>query len=89
MNAALGTIAGRVRAVLDEMQRAAARAGRLPESVRLIAASKTVSVERLRQAVDAGVRHLGENRLQEALPKIDTLEREGVVWHFIGTLQRR
>ncbi len=89
MNAELGTIAGRVRAVLDEMQRAAARAGRLPESVRLIAASKTVSVERLRQAVDAGVRHLGENRLQEALPKIDTLEREGVVWHFIGTLQRR
>ena len=89
MNAALGTIAGRVRAVLDEMQRAAARAGRPPESVRLIAASKTVSVERLRQAVDAGVRHLGENRLQEALPKIDTLEREGVVRHFIGTLQRR
>ena len=62
---------------------------RPPESVRLIAASKTVSVERLRQAVDAGIRHLGENRLQEALPKIDTLGREGVVWHFIGSLQRR
>lgn len=89
MDAALGTIADRVRTVFDEMQRAAARAGRPPESVRLIAASKTVSVERLRQAVDAGIRHLGENRLQEALPKIDTLGREGVVWHFIGTLQRR
>ena len=89
MDAALGTIVDRVRTVLDEMQRAAARAGRPPESVRLIAASKTVSVERLRQAVDAGIRHLGENRLQEALPKIDTLGREGVVWHFIGTLQRR
>ena len=89
MDAALGTIADRVRTVLDGMQRAAARAGRPPESVRLIAASKTVSVERLRQAVDAGIRHLGENRLQEALPKIDTLGREGVVWHFIGTLQRR
>ena len=89
MDAALGTIAGRVQAVLDEMQRAATRAGRPLESVRLIAASKTVSVERLRQAVDAGIRHLGENRLQEALPKIDTLGREGVVWHFIGTLQRR
>ncbi|MCS6264770.1 MAG: YggS family pyridoxal phosphate-dependent enzyme [Nitrospira sp.] len=89
MNADLGTIAGRVRSVLDEIQRATARAGRLPGSVRLIAASKTVSVERLRQAVDAGLRHLGENRVQEALPKIDALEREGVVWHFIGTLQRR
>ena len=89
MDAALGTIADRVRTVFDEMQRAAARAGRPPESVRLIAASKTVSVERLRQAVDAGIRHLGENRLQEALPKIDTLGREGVAWHFIGSLQRR
>ena len=89
MDAALGTIADRVRTVFDEMQRAAARAGRPPESVRLIAASKTVSVERLRQAVDAGIRHLGENRLQEALSKIDTLGREGVVWHFIGSLQRR
>ncbi|MBL8069954.1 MAG: YggS family pyridoxal phosphate-dependent enzyme [Nitrospira sp.] len=89
MNADLGTIAGRVRSVLDEIQRATARAGRLPGSVRLIAASKTVSVERLRQAVDAGLWHLGENRVQEALPKIDALEREGVVWHFIGTLQRR
>ena len=89
IDAALGTIADRVRTVFDEMQRAAARAGRPPESVRLIAASKTVSVERLRQAVDAGIRHLGENRLQEALPKIDTLGREGVVWHFIGSLQRR
>lgn len=89
MDAALGTIADRVRTVFDEMQRAAARAGRPPESVCLIAASKTVSVERLRQAVDAGIRHLGENRLQEALPKIDTLGREGVVWHFIGSLQRR
>jgi pyridoxal phosphate enzyme (YggS family) len=57
--------------------------------VRLLAASKTVTVERVREAVDAGIRHLGENRLQEALPKIEALDREGVVWHFIGTLQRR
>lgn len=89
MDAELGTIAGRVRAVFDEIQRAAVRAGRAPESVRLLAASKTVTVERLREAVDAGVRHLGENRLQEALQKIEALDREGVVWHFIGTLQRR
>ena len=89
MHEELGTIAGRVRAVFDEIQRAAVRVGRAPESVRLLAASKTVTVERLREAVDAGIRHLGENRLQEALPKIEALDREGVVWHFIGTLQRR
>ena len=89
MDAEVGTIAGRVRVVLDEIRRAAVRAGRVPDQVRLVAASKTVPVERLREAVDAGIRHLGENRLQEALPKIETLDREGVLWHFIGTLQRR
>ncbi|MDL1889926.1 YggS family pyridoxal phosphate-dependent enzyme [Nitrospirales bacterium NOB] len=83
------TIVVRVRAVLEEIRRAAARAGRSPDSIRLMAATKTVSVERVREAVDAGVRHLGENRLQEALPKIEALGRPGVCWHFIGTLQRR
>lgn len=89
MDAAQDTIAARVHRVLDEIRRAAARAGRDPETVRLVAASKTVPVERLREAVAAGICYLGENRLQEALPKIETLDRHGVVWHFIGTLQRR
>ncbi len=89
MDAAQDTIAARVHLVLDEIRRAAARAGRDPASVRLVAASKTVPVERLREAVDAGICYLGENRLQEALPKINALDRHGVFWHFIGTLQRR
>ena len=84
-----GEIAARVRVVFDEIQRAARRAGRSPDDVRLMAVSKTVSVEQLREAVDAGIRHVGENRLQEAAPKIDMLGRDGVVWHFVGSLQRR
>lgn len=83
------SIAGRVRGVLDRIAQAAVRTHRAPESVRLVVASKTVSMERLREAFDAGVRHFGENRLQEALPKIDGLDRTGAIWHFIGTLQRR
>ncbi len=83
------TIAARVRTVLDEIYRAAVRRGRSPDAIRLVAVSKTVSVERLREALDAGIRHVGENRLQEALPKIESLGREGVAWHFIGALQRR
>lgn len=89
MDAESDTIAGRVRMVLDGIHRAAIRAGRAPETVRLMAVSKTVSLERLREAVDAGIRHVGENRLQEASPKIEALARPGVAWHFIGTLQRR
>ena len=54
-----------------------------------MAVSKMVSVSSLREAVEAGIRHIGENRVQEALPKMDTLDRDGVAWHFVGTLQRR
>jgi PLP dependent protein len=89
MDAASDTIVTRVRTVLGELHRAAIRAGRTPHTIRLMAVAKTVPVERLREAVDAGIRHIGENRLQEALPKIETLGRDGVVWHFIGRLQRR
>lgn len=89
MDTEADTIAARVRAVLEGIHRAAVRSGRAHETVHLVAVSKTVSVERMREAVDAGVRHLGENRLQEALPKIEALNRDGVIWHFIGTLQRR
>lgn len=82
-------IARNVREVLDRIARAATRAGRKPESVRLVAATKTVPVERIRVAVNAGVRLFGESRLQEALPKIEALRGCDVEWHFIGRLQRR
>lgn len=72
------------------MSEAAARAGRSPATVHLVAATKSVPIEHIRAVVQAGVRILGENRLQEAVPKIDALgPYEGLVWHFIGSLQRR
>jgi pyridoxal phosphate enzyme (YggS family) len=73
----------RVQAVID---RACARAGRSPDGVLLIAVSKTVEVERVRSAITAGVAALGENRVQEARDKIETLGHE-VPWHLIGALQ--
>ena len=86
----LDSIARNVRRVLEGIRQAAMRAGRQPEAVRLVAVTKTVSVERISLAVEAGVRILGENRLQEAQPKIDALEGgRGIRWHFIGRLQRR
>jgi pyridoxal phosphate enzyme (YggS family) len=65
---------------------AAQRAGRRPEDVLLIAVSKTVEVDRIRQAVAAGVRALGENRVQEAKEKVTELGHP-VPWHLIGHLQ--
>jgi pyridoxal phosphate enzyme (YggS family) len=73
--------------VLDRMNDAAVRSGRTPSSVRLIAVTKTVPVERIREACECGIANLGENRLQEALSKIPVLADLPVSWHFIGHLQ--
>jgi len=75
----------RVRAAISV---AAARAGRDPETIRLIAVTKTVPLERIRDAIALGLRTFGENRVQEAVPKIEALSTEGCEWHLIGHLQR-
>jgi PLP dependent protein len=84
-----GTIAGNVSKTLENIRSAALRSGRRADIVRLVAATKSVSTDRIKEALDAGVTILGENRLQEALPKIEWLGQEPVTWHFIGRLQRR
>ncbi len=72
--------------IRGRIDRACEKAGRDPSSVQLIAITKTVSAEVIRQAYDLGLRHFGENRLQEALPKIESLPSD-IVWHFVGKLQ--
>jgi pyridoxal phosphate enzyme (YggS family) len=66
---------------------AAARAGRDPAAVTLVGVTKGVDVARIQEALAAGLRDLGENRIQEALPKIAALG-PGPRWHFVGRLQR-
>jgi pyridoxal phosphate enzyme (YggS family) len=82
----LETLRGNLAAVHERIERAAVRAGRRAEDVLLIGVSKTVSAERVRLGVEAGVRALGENRVQEAKEKIKLLGRP-VPWHLIGHLQ--
>lgn len=72
--------------VRDRVARAAERSGRRASDVLLIGVSKTVDSARIRQAIDAGVPALGENRVQEAKEKIAELGRP-VPWHLIGHLQ--
>ena len=57
------------------------------QHVTLIAVSKTKPASDLQQAIDAGQRHFGENYLQEALDKIDSLKNQDLIWHFIGPIQ--
>ena len=77
-----------IDAIRKRIRAAALAAGRVPESVRLVAVSKTVPAERVRTAVAAGLDLLGENYIQEARDKIETLRDLKVSWHFIGHLQR-
>ncbi len=84
-----GSVGARVRAILGQIHRAAERSGRPLESVRLVGATKSVPVEQIAEAIAAGLRYAGENRLQEALPKIEALQGQPIQWHFIGQLQRR
>jgi PLP dependent protein len=79
-------IRANLEAVHERVARACERAGRRPDDVLLIAVSKTVEIERIRLAVTAGVRALGENRVQEAKEKVAGLGRP-VPWHLIGSLQ--
>jgi PLP dependent protein len=83
------SIGDNVRGVYDRLRRAALAAGRREDSIRLVAATKSVSLEAIREGLAAGLNILGESRLQEALPKIEALRGEPVRWHFIGRLQRR
>ena len=82
----MSQIAQNLEEVRRHLAAAAQRAGRDPAAVRLVAVSKTVPVELIRQAVAAGQRLFGENYLQEARGKIEALG-EAASWHFIGHLQ--
>ena len=73
--------------ILDRIHQAAAKSGRDPASIRLIAVTKTVPAENIRQAAECGITEVGENRLQEALPKREALQDLSLTWHFIGHLQ--
>jgi hypothetical protein len=83
-----GTIAASVAEVRERVAAAAVRAGREPASVRIVAATKTVEPERIREAVEAGIADVGENRAQELVAKAPLLDGSGARWHFLGRLQR-
>jgi pyridoxal phosphate enzyme (YggS family) len=82
----MNRIALNLKEVRAAIAAAAHRAGRDPGAVRLVAVSKTVDLERIRAAIDAGQDIFGENYLQEAKAKIDVLGRK-VSWHLVGHLQ--
>lgn len=85
-------IAGGVAQVQEVIAAACARANRNPSDVTLVAVSKTHPVDDILAAVAAGVRHFGENRVEEATIKCPDVNKHldlPVVWHMIGHIQSR
>lgn len=80
-------IAMRLAEIRARMDAAARRVGRDPASITLVAIGKTHAPDRVRAAFEAGQSVFGENRIQEALPKIDALADLGARWHLVGHLQ--
>ena len=81
------TATQRLENVRERIEKAAARAGCNPKSVTLLAVTKTVPLERVLPFLQAGIRHVGENRLQEALTKYSTEGFSPPTFHLIGPLQ--
>ena len=82
-------IAANIARVQGQIALAAERAGRDPAEVTVVAVAKTRTPDEIRAAWRAGVRHIGENRVEEAEAKRPQLDLEGVTWHMVGHLQSR
>jgi pyridoxal phosphate enzyme (YggS family) len=83
-------VAANLAALHEAIADAAVRAGRSADEVTLVGVSKTHSAEEVVRAVQAGLRHVGENRVQEAAPKLAEVRQsiaDGAVFHMIGHLQ--
>jgi hypothetical protein len=81
-------IGQQLRSVKERIAAAAARAGRDPAAVRIVAVTKGHALPLAQEAAAVGLLDLGENRVQEALGKMDAWPKAPVRWHLVGHLQR-
>ena len=82
----MGGLKERWEEVQSRVQAACKSVGRHPAEVTVIAVTKTVALDQILEAYGIGLRHFGESRLQEAVPKVQSLP-DDVTWHFVGKLQ--
>ena len=87
LQSCMNSIAENLERVRRQIASAAAKSGRSPDAVELVAITKMHPAERVREAVEAGQSLFGENRVQEARAKIPELP-SNLRWHFVGHLQK-
>lgn len=78
----------KIEEVKTKIEKAAARSGRDPSAIELVAVSKTKGPELIREAYDAGLKVFGENYAQEIKEKASALSDLEINWHFVGHLQK-
>jgi pyridoxal phosphate enzyme (YggS family) len=83
----LQTIKKNLSDLRQEIKACEKKFARLPSSVSLLAVSKHQSIEKIKEAIEAGQTAFGENYLQEALTKITALADKNLIWHYIGPIQ--
>ncbi len=81
------SIKDNIERVKEKIKKAKEKSGK-KDFIYLLGATKGVTVEKIKEAMDSGLKLFGENRIQEALPKIEKLKGEDINWHFIGHLQK-
>ena len=81
------SIASNIRKVREKIVETCSKAGLHPEKIALVVATKNRDISQVKEAMEAGIRIIGENRLQEAKRKMAFLNTEALEWHFIGHLQ--
>ncbi|HEY0702558.1 MAG TPA: YggS family pyridoxal phosphate-dependent enzyme [Candidatus Acidoferrales bacterium] len=87
MGEALSMLAANLAQIKERVARAAQRAGRRAEEITIVAVTKTHPAETILAAYEAGLRHFGENRVQEFEGKVPSLAKLEATWHLIGHLQ--
>ncbi len=81
------TLEKNIEHVVERVKNAAITSNRNPEEIQLIAVTKTVDIDVIKKAMDYGITHVGENKVQELIRKYDEIG-PAVKWHLIGHLQR-
>jgi len=80
------TIKNNLKIINEKIRKAASRANRNSEEIKLVAVTKTATIEQIKEAISAGVKTIGENKVQEAKEKYQILSAD-IEWHLVGHLQ--
>lgn len=80
------TIKNNLEIINEKIKKAALKANRNPEEIKLVTVTKTATIEQIKEAISAGVKIIGENKVQEAKEKYQILNAD-IEWHLVGHLQ--